>query len=80
MSKKDEVTPFRQKVILAFADCNMSGNAAAKKLFIDRSCVSYHINRIKAITGKDPRNFWDLVDLVDMVMSGEFDNKEESWE
>lgn len=67
MSKKDEITPVRKAVILALAECNMSGNAAAKKLFLDQSCVSYHIKLIKAITGKNPRKFYDLVDLVAMV-------------
>ena len=76
----DKMTPTRCNVVMALADCNMSGSAAAKHLFIDRSCVSYHIKRIKAITGKDPRIFWDLMELVDMVMNGEFDKKEESWE
>ena len=64
--KANEMTPTRYAVILALADCNMSANAASQKLFIDRSTVDYHIRRIKAITGKDPRNFWDLVDLLEI--------------
>lgn len=66
----NKMTPTRHAVILALADCNLSANAASQKLFIDRSTVDYHIERIKAITGKDPRKFWDLVDLLG-IMEGE---------
>ena len=65
--KSFEMTPTRCRVILALAECDMSANAASKKLFMDSSTVVYHIRRIKAITGKDPRKFFDLVDLVAMV-------------
>lgn len=64
---KDEMTPMRCKVVLALADCNMRANAAARKLYLDHSAVLYHVKIIKNITGKDPRNFYDLVDLVEMV-------------
>lgn len=62
----NKMTPTRYEVILALADCNLSANAASKKLFMHSSTVDYHIRRIKAITGKDPRNFWDLVDLLEI--------------
>lgn len=32
-----------------------------------RNTVIYRINKIKLITGLDPRNFWDLVELVKRV-------------
>lgn len=62
--------PIRHKIILALADCSMSANAAAKKLYMDHTTVLYHIKMIKAITGKDPKNFYDLCDLVRMVKRG----------
>ena len=64
---KDEITPVRKEVILALADSQMRANAAARILYMDHSTVQYHIGIIKAITGKDPRNFYDLWDLVQMV-------------
>lgn len=64
---KDEITPIRRAVILALADCRMRANAAARQLYLDHSCVLYHIKIIKNITGKDARNFYDLVELVRMV-------------
>lgn len=64
---KDEITPIRRAIILALADCRMRVNAAAKMLYIDHTSVLYHIKIIKNITGKDARNFYDLVELVRMV-------------
>ena len=64
---KDEMTPLRRKIILALADCSMVVSAAARKLYIDHTTVFYHMRIIKQITGKDPRNFYDLCDLVQMV-------------
>ena len=71
MSQKNEMTRTRCKVVLALADCNMRANAAARKLYLDHSAVNYHIKLIKAITGKDPRKFYELVELVKMV-KGEY--------
>ena len=67
MSKKDQMTPVRCEIVLALADCAMNANAAAKKIYMNHSTVQYHIKIIKAVTGKNPRNFYDLYDLVQMV-------------
>lgn len=64
---KDEITPIRRAIILALADCKLRANAAARMLYMDHSTVQYHIKIIKNITGKDARNFYDLVELVRMV-------------
>lgn len=64
---KDEITPIRCKIILALADNRMRVTEAAKELFMHYSTVIYHIKLIKAITGKDPMNFYDLIDLVRMA-------------
>jgi DNA-binding PucR family transcriptional regulator len=64
---KDEITPIRCKIILALADNRMRVTEAARELFMHYSTVIYHIRLIKAITGKDPMNFYDLIDLVRMA-------------
>ena len=71
---KNEITSIRREIILALADCSMRASAAAKKLYIDHTTVIYHIRAIKAITGKDPRNFYDLFDLVQMVKGDSADD------
>ena len=64
---KDEMTPVRCDIILALADNQMSISKAARKLFMNRASVVYHVKLIKAITGKDPLNFYDLLELVQRV-------------
>ena len=67
---KDEMTPIRKKIVLNMAECNMRANAVARKLGVDNATVLYHIKVIKAITGKDARQFYDLVELVYLVRGG----------
>ena len=64
---KDEMTPVRCKVVLALADNRMRVTEAARSLYMNHATVIYHIKLIKALTGKDPMNFYDLIDLVRMV-------------
>lgn len=64
---KDEMTPVRYDIILALADNQMRISQTARKLFLDRNTVVYHIGLIKSITGKDPMNFYDLCQLVQMA-------------
>ena len=62
-----------REVVLAFAECNMKIRETARKIFRHRNTVVYHLIQIKAITGLDPYNFYDLVKLVKMA-KGETDN------
>lgn len=68
---KDQITPVRRDIILALADCRMRAYAVGKKLYMDHSTVLYHMKIIKSITGLDPKNFYDLYKLVEMVNKGE---------
>ena len=56
-----------RKIILALADCNMNVTEAGHKVFLARSSTVYHCKRVKKFIGLDPRNFYDLIKLVDMV-------------
>ena len=50
----------RYKIILALADSQMRGAAAARKLGMNHTTLLYHIRFIREVTGKDPTNFYDL--------------------
>ena len=54
-------------VIRAMADCNMRQYAVSKKIYAARSTVNYRIRKIKQETGLDPRKFYDLVKLLDII-------------
>lgn len=62
-----ELTRMAKEVILAYAECGMRVCPAARRVYCDHRTVSYHLDKIKAITGYDPRNFYELYKLVEMV-------------
>ena len=64
---KDEITPVRCAIILALADNRMKLTHAAKALGMNHTNIIYHSKLIKAITGKNPMNFYDLIDLVELA-------------
>ena len=59
-----------RKIILTFAECDMNTLAASEKLFLHRNTVEYHFEKVKRLTGIDPKTFYGLVRLVDMFQEG----------
>lgn len=64
---RKQLSDRQKQIILAMADCSLHASDVAKKLYMDRSSVTYHISQIEQKTQLDPRNFWDMVKLVEMV-------------
>lgn len=64
---RKQLTDRQKEIILAMADCSLNASTVAKKLYMDRSSVTYHISQIEQKAQLDPRNFWDLIKLVEMV-------------
>ena len=57
----------KREILRTFADCNMSVLGTAKKLHFHWNTITYHLNAIQKKTGLDPRNFYDLVKLLEGV-------------
>lgn len=55
------------KIILALAEHRMNASKAAVVTHMHRNTVTYHIERIKRITGLDPTEFYDLCELLKIV-------------
>lgn len=55
------------QIVLALADNNMNESETSRRLFMHRNTVVYHLDKVYKITGLDPTNFYDLVDLVQMA-------------
>lgn len=51
-------------IILAIAEASMNITKACEIYPLAQPSMYYQIKRIKELTGKDPRNFYDLCDLV----------------
>ena len=56
-----------KRFILEYAKNNMNGTKKADTFFLHRNTVEYRLKRIKAETKLDPKNFFDLVKLVQMA-------------
>ena len=60
------LSEFECKLILAIADNNLSVRAASKSIgYMDHSVAYKSVEKIKARTGLNPRNFYDLCKLVE---------------
>lgn len=55
------------QIVLTLADSNMNESETARRLFMHRNSVVYHIAKIEYKTGLNPANFYDLVELVPMA-------------
>lgn len=65
--KKKDLSETNAEAILAFANGDMRIYKAAKIMCVVPFDISYHLDRVKKITGLDPRKFYDLVRLVPMA-------------
>lgn len=68
------MTELQKEIILTFALCNMNVCATARAMYTHRNNIEYHLGRVKAETGLDPHNFYDLIALVKMAKKGEKDD------
>jgi sugar diacid utilization regulator len=67
------MTPFEIEMIRAYAECDMSVERAAKKLYVHSNTIHYHFNKITKQTGLNPRTFSGLVELLSRIERGETD-------
>ena len=61
------MTPLDREIIKGLADNDMSIMAVAKSMFMHRNTVLYHIDKVQRETGLDPRNFYDLAELLERM-------------
>lgn len=64
---KNALNDVHCEIIKMMAACSMNASEVVRKTYRSRGSVDYYVARIKEITGKDPRNFYDLIDLLKMV-------------
>ena len=64
MGSRDILDGLDYRIIRALADNDMKVSVAAELLHYTEGTLYYHMNKIKRLTGLDPKKFWDLVKLV----------------
>ena len=61
------MSPLDKGVVMAFAEANMKPGGASKQYHMSHNGVYYHLLSVKVKTGLDPKNFFDLCQLVEMI-------------
>lgn len=66
-----KLTDSEKKVIVGLAQNGLNRNRAAHELHYHFNSISYIVGRIRAKTGLDPLNFFDMIKLVEIVNGGD---------
>ncbi len=61
------MTQLDAQVVLAFAECDMNANEVARRKFMHRNTVIYHLDKVKRETGLDAQHFYDLIKLLEIA-------------
>ena len=61
---KNKLDGMDYRIIREMANNGMKIPEVARCVYLGRTTIYYHIEKIKQITGLDPMNFWDLHKLV----------------
>ncbi|MDG5471267.1 sugar diacid recognition domain-containing protein [Jeotgalibacillus sp. ET6] len=70
--KEDDESGHLQMTLNMYIQENGKAMNTANKLFIHRNSLQYRLERIKEITGKDPRNYQDLLELYLSLVINDF--------
>lgn len=65
LEKNDEMI----KTLQMYLNCNLNINETADKLLIHRNTLNYRLNKIHQMTGKDPKQVLELMELVLMLIN-----------
>lgn len=61
------MTKHEAKVIIALANNKLSGRDAARSMNYHHNTIYYHCCKIRKATGLDPRDFYDMQQLLPMA-------------
>lgn len=60
------LSDLEKKIILSMAENDLKVSHVCKSLFMCKSTVDYHIDKIKKETGLSPKRFYDMVKLLEL--------------
>ena len=61
------LTAQHAEIIMAMADNQLNQRLVAQSIGYSDGGIGYQVRQIQWITGKDPRDFWDMIELVKMA-------------
>ena len=63
----DVMTPVDKGVVMSYAEADMKPGIAVARYHMSHNGVYYHLLSVKAKTGLDPKRFFDLCKLVEII-------------
>ena len=67
---RGKLTTTDREILLQFAESNMCVKSTAAAVNLHENTVRYHLNKIMQETGKDPRSFRGLTELLSELEEG----------
>lgn len=71
ITKAGKLTKTDKKVLVAFANNNMSVSGTGRALYMGHTTISYHLKRIEQKTGFSPYKFYELLHLLRVCLGEE---------
>jgi len=62
--RRSQMEDLEKQMIRTLADANMNVCEMARVMNLHRNTAAYHLKKIRKETGKDPCNFYDLIELL----------------
>lgn len=63
----EPLTPAQIECIAAYAANNMNIQATATSLYRHRNTIEYHLREVERKTGLDPKGFFNLIRLLNLI-------------
>ena len=67
---RGKLTTTDREILLQFAESNMCVKSTAAAVHLHENTVRYHLDKIRRETGKDPRSFQGLTELLKELEEG----------
>jgi carbohydrate diacid regulator len=55
------------KLLIEFANNNMNVSQTSKHEYLHRNTIVYHLKKVKRMTGLNPFNFYELIQLMELA-------------
>lgn len=68
----------QKQVIIAMCQNDMSVTRTARAMHYAHNNIQYHVEHIRAQTGLNPRNFFDMIKPYEMATGGQNNGNEEN--
>ena len=63
----EELTEREKRILWSMFRHSLNASAAGREMYYGKNTIVYHLDKIKTKTGLDPRNFFDAVELLEML-------------